>query len=320
MAPRRPSQAPQASRASRSRSPRASTAENECSDLSSVDEHQEQFDGDAAVLPPLQEGEILKLVERTAALGLHFPKKIEQFNPEDARLTYNAHLAKWGLDKREPPHARGVQQPRVFVSRPPLESCAWYVDLSDAKLRELLALTHAERAKKLPIHASGEAVVQRQLAARGYTPQPLVYLEDDTALPRPVDTDALGELDDAPGELSAPSRLRLPDKVPSLPSGKPAAPIIVKEFEDYVVVGEEVFSPMRLWSLAARQGHEKLMKQTTLFGRRAQLYLFIVSRELEPEEVPGKESELRKEKHAWMESMTKAETRDVNFARAARPV
>ena len=84
-------------------------------------------------MPPLGEDQMLQLVERTAALGLHFPKKIEHFKPEDARLAYNGHMESWGFDKRE------------------------------------------------------------ALAGRGYTPQSLVYLEDDTALPQVVD--ALGSFE-----------------------------------------------------------------------------------------------------------------------------
>ena len=169
------------------------------------------------------EDQILKLVERTAALELRFPKKIENFKPEDARLAYNAHMESWGFDKREAPHPRGVEQPRVFVTRPPLEHCTWMIDASDAKLRELLTLPVAERAKKMPIFASAEAAVIQQLAGRGYTPQSLVYLEDDTALPPVVDAAAIPEPDPEPDpeQISAPARLTLPPKMgPGLRSSR----------------------------------------------------------------------------------------------------
>ena len=292
---------------------------DEASELSD-DEDAEQFAGDRdGVLPPLEPNQILRLVERTAALGLHFPKKIDHFNPEEARLTYNGHLESWGLNKREPPHARGQEQPRVFVSRPPLENCSWSVDLSDAKLRALLAMPHAERAKKLHIYASGEATVNRQLAGRGFLAQSLVYMEDDAALPAAVDPTAMNESEsEGEHDISAPERLTLPPCMPSLPSGKPAAATIVKEYEEYVKVGDDVYSPMRLWTLQARKVHEKLRLQTSLFGRRAQLYLYVVSRGVEPEEMTEKESDLRKLKKAWMEHMPKEEAKQVDFSRAAR--
>ena len=262
---------------------------------------------------------MLQLVERTAALGLHFPKKIENFKPEDARLAYNGHMESWGFDKREAPHPRGVEQPRVFVTRPPLENCTWMVDASDAKLRELLALPVAERAKKLPIFASAEAAVITQLAGRGYTPQSLVYLEDDTALPPVVDAAAIPEPEPEQegADVSAPARLTLPPKMVPLPHGKPAAASIVTQFEDYVVSGDDVYSPMRLWTLVARQAHEDLMKQTTLFGRRAALYLYIVSREVDPTSILLKESELRESKDEWAKTLPEEQRNVIGWAQAA---
>ena len=148
-------------------------------------------------LPPLPEDGILRLVERTAALGLHFPKKADNFAPEDARIAYKAHLEKWGLHKREP-RARGAVQ-REYVYRtppPPFESCVMQQDLSDKKLRELLALPFAERAKKLPIYASAAAEVNEQLAGRNFLEQALVYMNDDSTLPPPVEMGDISSSED----------------------------------------------------------------------------------------------------------------------------
>ena len=117
-------------------------------------EEEEPVAGAAAApgkLPPLGKEDLTRLVERFGAFGFHLPKNIDKFKPEDARISYNQHLETWGLTKRDTPHARGPIQPRVFVSRPPMESCEYRQDLSDAKLRELLQLPPAERAGKLPI-------------------------------------------------------------------------------------------------------------------------------------------------------------------------
>ena len=69
-------------------------------------------------LPALGKEELPRLVERFEHLGFPFPRGIDKFKPEDARLAFNAHLEKWGLSKRDTPHARGPIQPRVYVSRP----------------------------------------------------------------------------------------------------------------------------------------------------------------------------------------------------------
>ena len=91
-------------------------------------------------LPALGKEELPRLVERFEHLGFPFPRGIDKFKPEDARLAFNAHLEKWGLSKRDTPHARGPIQPRVYVSRPPLEGCTHWLDLSDAMLRALFRM------------------------------------------------------------------------------------------------------------------------------------------------------------------------------------
>ena len=84
------------------------------------------------------------------------------------------------------PHARGPIQPRVYVSRPPLEGCTHWLDLSDAMLSKLLRMPLAERAGAAAIYSSATAVVNSQAEARGYSALPLVYLETDAALPPPT--------------------------------------------------------------------------------------------------------------------------------------
>ena len=56
-------------------------------------------------LPPFGKEELPRLVERFEHLGFHRPKSITKFKPEDARISFNAHLEKWGLSKRDTPHA-----------------------------------------------------------------------------------------------------------------------------------------------------------------------------------------------------------------------
>ena len=68
------------------------------------------------------------------------------------------------------------------MTRPPMESCEYRQDLSDAKLRELLELPLAERAGALPIWSSA-APINAQVQARGYAQQKIIYMETDEALP-----------------------------------------------------------------------------------------------------------------------------------------
>ena len=113
-----------------------------------TEEQEEPVAGAAAApgkLPALGKEDLVRLIERFGSLGFHLPRKIEKLQPEDARIMYNQHLHTWGLVQRETPHARGPIQPRVFVSRPPMENVVYHMDLSDAKLRALLELPRAQR-------------------------------------------------------------------------------------------------------------------------------------------------------------------------------
>ena len=131
-----------------------------------TEEQEEPVAGAAAApgkLPPLGKEDLVRLVERFGSLGFHLPRKIEKLKPEDARIMYNQHLHTWGLVQRETPHARGPIQPRVFVSRPPMENVVYHMDLSDAKLRALLELPRAQRGGALAIWASAEPAVNAQV-------------------------------------------------------------------------------------------------------------------------------------------------------------
>ena len=147
----------------------------------------------------------------------------------------------------------------------------------------------------------------------------MVYMNDDSTLPPPVDTGEISSDDDGqPKKIAAPARLTLPDKLSRLPSVNMAA-AIVKEFEEYVKIGDDVFSPMRLWTRAARQAAgAEMMKQTSLFGRRAQLYLFILSLETDPASLTLTGKELAEGKKTWMQALPEAEKDGQNFELAAR--
>ena len=273
-------------------------------------------------LPPLGKKDLKRLVERFGALGFHLPKNIDKLKPEDARIIYKQHLETWGLARRETPHARGPLQPRVFVTRPPMESCEYRQDLSDAKLRELLGLPLAERAGALPIWSSAAPAVNAQVQARGYSQQKLIYMETDAALPpvlptvAPDDDDDDEQEEEEEGALpAAPARLTLPPTLPSLPKGKPAAAQIVQAFEEFVHVDGVSFSPLRLWTVDARKKMGKeMMRQTTNFGRRAQIYLYIISREgVEPAEMPENESTLRAKMQVWKKSLGAEASQKVSF-------
>jgi len=162
-----------------------------------------------------------------------------------------------------------------------------------------------------------------QLASRGYVAQSLQYMEDDSHLPPAVSTAERPDVDEAPdGPRTAPDRLLLPPKMPSFASGKPVAAQLMREFESYVHInGQGTFSPMRLWTLDARKQNAELMKQTTLFGRRAQLYLYVLyvlGLGGDVADILDKESELRTKKDEWMKSLGTEERKAVGFEQAAR--
>ena len=103
---------------------------------------------------------------------------------------------------------------------------------------------------------------------------------------------------------AAPARLTLPPTLPPLPKGKPAAAQIVQAFEEYVHHGGISYSPLRLWTVDARQKMgQDMMKQTSNFGRRAQIYLYILSRDEDPAEMPEKEGQLREAMQRWKQGL-----------------
>ena len=278
-----------------------------------TEEQEEPVAGAAAApgkLPALGKEDLVRLIERFGSLGFHLPRKIEKLQPEDARIMYNQHLHTWGLVQRETPHARGPIQPRVFVSRPPMENVVYHMDLSDAKLRALLELPRAQRGGALAIWASAEPAVNAQVLARGYAQQKMVYMETDEALPPALpsvasdDDDEEEEEEEEGATRAAPLRVTLPPTLPPLPKGKPAAALIVQSFEDYVHVGGAYFSPLRLWTLEERQKVGKAMTtQSTMFGRRAMTYLYILSRDEDPAQMPEKESQLRILMQTWKDGL-----------------
>ena len=312
-----------------SRSDRASRSASQGAVEEAATEEAAQPPAEAAAapgkLPPLGKEDLKRLVERFGALGFHLPKNIDKFKPEDARICYNQHLHAWGLANRETPHARGPLQPRVFVTRPPLESCEYRQDLSDAKLRELLGLPFAERAGALPIWSSAAPAVNAQVQARGYAQQKMIYMETDEALPPVLPTVAPDDDDDDEQEEegaapAAPARLTLPPTLPPLPKGKPAAAQIVQAFEEFVLVDGVSFSPLRLWTTEARKKMgQAMMDQSTNFNRRAHTYLYILSRDgVDPAEMPENESTLRVRMQAWKKGLGLEASKKVNFDAAVK--
>ena len=64
------------------------------------------------------------------------------------------------------------------------------------------------------------------------------------------------------------------------------------------------FSPLRLWTLEERQKMGAAMKnQSTMFGRRAMTYLYILSRDEDPAQMPEKESQLRILMQTWKDGL-----------------
>ena len=115
------------------------------------------------------------------------------------------------------------------------------------------------------------------------------------------------------------ARLTLPLALPPLPKGKPAAAQIVQAFEDFVHYDGISYSPLRLWTVEARQKMGKaMMAQTTNFGRRAQIYLYILSCGGDPAEMPETESALRNRMQAWKKGLGVEASQKVNFDAAVQ--
>ena len=93
----------------------------------------------------------------------------------------------------------------------------------------------------------------------------------------------------------------------------------MQTFEDCVHVGGVSFSPLRLWTVEARQKMGKaMMAQTSNFGRRAQIYLYILSRGVDPAEMPENESALRKSMQEWKKGLGLEASQKVNFDAAVK--
>ena len=309
--------APGGAAPSRSRAPPSTSSD----ESGGVDQEDELCSPTAtgAALPALGEKDLPRLVERYAAMGFHLPKKAANFKPEDARLKFSRHLSRWGFDKLEAAAAnpRGQQGAAAPAITSPLAGCALHADMTDAKLHELLALPLEKR--KLTIFASGVGVVNEQLGTRGYCEQPLIYMSDDVHMPEEVDsTPRPSPAAPDAGQGTAQPALVLPPEMPGLPKGRPAAATIVKQMEDGVHVDGMDYAAMRLWTVQARGRHEKLRAQTTLFGRRCRLYLYVVSLGVDPEAVTEAESVLRGRMEQWKGALPEDEQKALGWEQAAR--
>ena len=290
------------------------------------DDDVQMEDADAGTPPPagtrlaaLGEKDLPRLVERYAALSFHLPKKARNFKPEDARLKLNQHVERWGLGKSEPT-ARGQQGGGAASAAPgasPLAGCELRQDMTDKMLHKLLALPYLQR--KNTIFASGVGVVNEQLDTRNFLEQPLVYMNDDVHMPDAADTTPRPSAAAGPAQPRADADLLLPPEMPHLPRSKPAAAIIVQQMEEQVEVeGVGVYSPMRLWTVVARRPHEKLHSQTTLFGRRCRLYLYILSLKVDPASLAQTATELLKGLEAWQATLSDVQKQALDWDEAAR--
>jgi len=225
--------------------------------------------------------------------------------------------------------ARQQQQWPVSASapvvRPPLEEVRWFLDLTDEKLTQLLNTPHAERAYLLEIFSTGDQLTEAALKSGNYSQQSLTWLDTLGKVPAPIRLAARAEgsvAADGTTESVAPLVLRLPARIPQLPTAN-ASVVIVREMEQVVISGAEIYSPIRLWSAQARKAHGKAQKQaaadtttpnkfdnieSTLLSRRCLEYLYIVhspDADAPAIRVPS-ESNLRKQAAEWGEGWWKA--------------
>ena len=167
---------------------------------------------------PLAENNIDLLVARFGAMpSLMLPDTIEKFQPSSAAIAYTAHMDRYGLSNKILGRSREVDPTtarQVTISRPPIDNCSWWVDLSDDSLARLLALPMAHRAKKLTLYACKDEVTAAAIKKRNYSNQSMEWHEDETNLPPAIKGTKTHE--DGPDDVEpeAPTIPRVPTKLP----------------------------------------------------------------------------------------------------------
>ena len=260
---------------------------------------------------PLGENNIDQLVARFGAMpSLMLPDTIEKFQPSSAAIAYTAHMDRYGLSNKILGRSREVDPTtarQVTISRPPIDNCSWWVDLSDDSLARLLALPMAHRATKLTLYACKDEVTAAAINKRNYSKQSMEWHEDETNLPPAIkcaETLHANGPDDA--EPEAPTIPRLPTKLPDGVKGQTPAVGIITQFERVVIVEGHTYSPYREWTTARRKAANISKTQSTLFGRKCRMYAYVRS---QPDVValPVKVKELERDANAWIKSLSEKE-------------
>lgn len=211
--------------------------------------------------------------------GIALSETIEKHDQTASVLSYSAQMEMAGISGtigRHTPLPESQSATTVVVSRPPIDHCSWFVDLSDAKLNALLALPLLQRAAQLDLHATTDPTAATVLTGRNYAKQTMRWHENDSDLPGVLAHSVPSATAEGPRPApQPPTVLRLPPEMPCQVPGVTSAEGIALQFESVVVFELQTYSPMRLWTLEARKPHAKLMTQTTMFGRKTKAYLWL---------------------------------------------
>ena len=264
------------------------------------------------------------LITRFAAANIHLPDVVESFVPEESRLSYHTHLEQHKLlGVREDDAAIFAAEagPVVYNVSAPMQDCAWFLDLSDRALNALLALPVKERTADIFVVKNAQIPEQN-----GYSRAQVLFCDTDAQIHErapPLDHSPPAPAHpDAPPV--APARVRVPPRMPHLGRiGVGCAAKIIKQFEEVVVDGDEVYSPMRLWTLEHRRVHNgsgELMSQTTLFGRRCRTYVWVrfISDIADFSACAANESSLRKSADEWHKTLSAPEKDMEGYALAMK--
>ena len=261
---------------------------------------------------PLGENDIDLLVARFGAMpSLMLPDTIKKFEPSSAAIAYTAHMDRYmyGLSNKILGRSREVDPTtarQVTISRPPIDNCSWWVDLSDDSLARLLALPMAHRATKLTLYACKDEVTAAAIKKRNYSNQSMEWHEDETNLPPAIKGTKTHE--DGPDDVEpeAPTIPRLPTKLPDGVKGQTPEVGIITQFERVVIVEGHTYSPYREWTTARRKAANISKTQSTLFGRKCRMYAYVRS---QPDVValPVKVKELERDANAWIKSLSEEE-------------
>lgn len=233
------------------------------------------------------------------------PSNVKKFKHETVLSGLKEHMRSHGLQKEQDQPAGGG--PTVVIQRPAFDHVKFFIAPGDPASETRLAYSVPSRA------------LATQMVQRGYERLNVIHLpNDDSALPAAVAAQTrgpAGSLSDDPEP--PPARLLVPTKVPDIDRAAnaptPAAQVVEQvELKVKALVDgtRTVYSPIRLWTQAARKEAKFESNQSTPLAARCKIYLYL--RRIvtgEPSELQQTYDALRTAAERALTKLSKAEAR-----------